>query len=116
MWQIISTNKINCTSVLRGFIDTCKEIVWHIIAARTLNCTVVFQHRALSSGTVYMYHCSVVKHFDQHIDEYRHCAKDYQKIWAKNHWYKYVIPLKVCLEAIFILPGLGTCSPCSKCF
>ena len=81
--QIISTDTTNCTSVLRKSTDTCKGIVWQIISVSTLNSTVMFQHRALDNGTVYMYSWGVAKYFNQHIDEYRHCAKGYKRFRLK---------------------------------
>ena len=55
MWQIISTNMINCT-ILKRSIDMFKGKVWQIISASTLNFTVMFWYRALDSGIVYICH------------------------------------------------------------
>ena len=74
MWQITSTNTINCTLVLKRSSNTCKE-VWKMTSANTLNCTVMFQHRALNSGIGYMHHCSVAKCFDHHSLGHALCKK-----------------------------------------
>ena len=80
VWQIISPSTVNYTLALTGSVETCMGIVWQFISASTLNCAVVFWHRTIDSGTVYMYHSSVAQYVNQHINEYWCCAKSYQKI------------------------------------